>query len=117
MAGGSDAPYGDPDPWRAIAAARDRTTPDGRVLGPDERITARRALDLYLAPLDDPAGPPRRVAVGAPADLCLLAEPLAVALADPAAVTVRATIRAGHRRRRGRLRSFCPSDAARSSGK
>ena len=61
------------------------------MLGADERIPARRALDLFLAPLDDPAGPPRRVAVGAPADLCLLAEPLDVALADPAAVTRRAT--------------------------
>lgn len=95
VAAGSDAPYGDPDPWRGIAAARDRTTPSGAVLGRAERIAARRALDLYLTPLDDPAGPPRRLAVGAPADLCLLAEPLRVALADPAAVTVRATFRAG----------------------
>lgn len=95
VAGGSDAPYGDADPWRAIAAARDRTTPAGVVLGPEECIAARRALDLYLAPLADPGGPSRRVAAGAPADLCLLAEPLATALSDPGAVTVRATIRAG----------------------
>jgi predicted amidohydrolase YtcJ len=95
VAAGSDAPYGDPDPWRAIAAARDRTTPSGAVLGAGERIAARRALDLFLAPLDDPAGPPRRVQVGAPADLCLLADPLDAALADPAAVTVRATVRSG----------------------
>ena len=95
VAAGSDAPYGDANPWHAIAAARDRQTPSGVVLGADERISARRALDLHLAPLDDPAATARRVAVGAPADLCLLAEPLDVALADPAAVTVRTTIRAG----------------------
>ena len=95
MAAGSDAPYGDPNPWHAIAAARDRQTPSGVVLGADERIPARRALDLYLAPLHDPAGPPRHVAVGAPADLCLLTEPLDVALADPAAVSVHTTMRAG----------------------
>ena len=65
------------------------------MIGPGERIPARRALDLYLAPLDDPAGPPRRIAVGAPADLCLLADPLDAALRDPAATTVAATVTAG----------------------
>ena len=95
VAGSSDAPYGDPNPWAAIAAARDRATPAGVVLGPGERIPAGRALELYLGPLAEPAGPPRRVAVGAPADLCLLAEPLGVALADPTAVSPRATFRAG----------------------
>jgi predicted amidohydrolase YtcJ len=93
VAGSSDAPYGDADPWRGIAAAVDRRTPSGAVLGTDERIPARQALDLWLTPLDDPAGRPRRIEVGAPAELCLLAEPLDVALADPAAVTVRATLR------------------------
>ncbi|HEU4842168.1 MAG TPA: amidohydrolase family protein, partial [Ilumatobacteraceae bacterium] len=95
VAGSSDAPYGDPDPWRAVVAARDRLTPTGAVLGAGERITAARALDLYLAPLDDPAGRPRRVAPGAPADLCVLTVPLAAALADPSTTHVRATIRAG----------------------
>ena len=95
VAGSSDAPYGDPDPWRGIAAAAERTTPSGRVLGAAERIPARRALDLWLTPLDDPAGAPRRILPGRPADLCLLTEPLDVALRDPSSVTVRATIRAG----------------------
>lgn len=93
VAGSSDAPYGDPDPWRGIAAAVERRTPSGRVIGPDDRLPARRALDLWLTPLDDPAGTPRRIEVGAPAALCLLTEPLDVALRDPAAVEVRATFR------------------------
>jgi predicted amidohydrolase YtcJ len=96
VGGSSDAPFGDPDPWRAIAAARDRTTASGVVLGADERITARRALDLFITPLTDPAGPPRTVNVGAPADLCLLADPLDVALADPARITVATTVSRGH---------------------
>jgi predicted amidohydrolase YtcJ len=95
VAGSSDAPFGDPNPWRAIGAARDRLTPHGVVLGADERVPARRALDMYLSPLDDPAGPPRRVEVGAPADLCLLATPLAEALTDPASTNVVATATKG----------------------
>jgi predicted amidohydrolase YtcJ len=95
VAAGSDAPYGDADPWRAIAAAHDRTTPSGAVLGPDERIAAARALALFLGPLDDPAGAPRRVAVGGAADLCVLTAPLGAALSDPARVEVRATVRSG----------------------
>jgi predicted amidohydrolase YtcJ len=91
----SDAPFGDPDPWRAVAAATDRTTPSGRVLGAAERIPALRALDLYLTGPSDPGGAPRRVGVGAPADLCLLASPLAEVLRAPADAVVRATARGG----------------------
>ena len=62
VAAGTDAPFGDPNPWRAVAAARDRTTPSGAVLGPDERIPAARALDLFLTPARRPGRPaaPRR---------------------------------------------------------
>src|SRR5439155_1534908 len=52
VGGGTDAPFGDPDPWRAIAAAVTRTTERGHVLGRDERIPPRRALDLFLTPPD-----------------------------------------------------------------
>jgi predicted amidohydrolase YtcJ len=95
VAGSTDAPYADPDPWRSIAAAIDRTTPDGVVLGAGEALTPRAALDLFLTPLDDPGGPPRRVAVGAPADLVLLAAPLDIALREPASDLVTATILGG----------------------
>jgi predicted amidohydrolase YtcJ len=92
---GSDAPFGDADPWRAIAAARDRTTPSRHVLGAGERIPARRALDLYLTAPDDPGGAPRRVVAGVVADLCLLATPLRAALLAPEDAVVRATARRG----------------------
>jgi len=95
VAGSSDAPHGDADPWRAIAAAIERRTAGGRTIGSGERLDARRAVDLYLGTADDPGGPPRRIVPGAPADLCVLDRPLADALADPAAVTVVLTVRRG----------------------
>ncbi|MCA1846500.1 MAG: amidohydrolase family protein, partial [Actinobacteria bacterium] len=83
-------------PWQAIAAATTRQTPSGHILGKDERLDARRALDLFLGSPSSPGGPPRRIAPGAPADLCLLAAPLEDALRSPSAELVVATIRAGH---------------------
>ena len=97
VAGSSDAPYGAPDPWTAMATAVDRRTRNGRLIGPAERIAPAAALALYLGDPADPGGPPRRVAVGAPADLCLLKVPLAEALAGPSAELVAATFVAGRR--------------------
>ena len=95
VAGSSDAPFGDLDPWRAIVAAVDRRTASGRSLSEDEAVTASRALELYLGRPEAPGGPARRVRVGEPADLCLLTAPLAEVLADPAAAEVRSTICGG----------------------
>jgi predicted amidohydrolase YtcJ len=69
----SDAPYGDVDPWQAIAAAAQREPSD-------ERVPAATALGSYLTRPLDIAGPPRAVAAGEPADLCLLSRPLRSAL-------------------------------------
>ncbi len=87
----SDAPYGPLDPWRVMAAAVDRRDRTGAVVGAGERLTAAEALDGYLAPATDPGGAPRRVAVGAAADLVLLHGPLADVLATPSADAVRLT--------------------------
>lgn len=92
---GTDAPFGAPDPWAAMAAAVDRRTADGQLLGPHEALDPGRALELFLAPLDRPGAQPRAVHVGAPADLCLLGTPLTEALADLRAVEVAVTIIAG----------------------
>ncbi|MBV9950717.1 MAG: amidohydrolase family protein [Acidimicrobiia bacterium] len=78
----TDAPYTRPDPWRAIAAAVERRTPSGQILGAAERMPVQDALALCT---DGP------VAVGGPADLCVLSAPLR----DPTDVEVVATIRAG----------------------
>jgi predicted amidohydrolase YtcJ len=85
----SDAPYGDPDPWRSIADARDRRTSSGAVIGPHERTSAATALAGYLSPPDDPGGAPHDVSVGHRADLCLLHVSLAEALRQPTAELVR----------------------------
>ena len=91
VAASTDAPYTHVDPWRAIEAARTRTTLRGVALGPGETVPARRALDLFLGAADHPGGPPRTVVPGAPADLCLLATPLDEALRVPLGVEVVAT--------------------------
>lgn len=88
---GSDAPVTSVDPWAGIAAASTRTTRTGAVVGPEEAVDPAVALGWYLADPRDPGGPARRVAPGAPADLCLLGVPLAEALAHPSSTHVRAT--------------------------
>jgi predicted amidohydrolase YtcJ len=95
VAAGSDAPYGPLDPWVAVDAAATRTTAAGAALGPQERVSPLRALGMFLAPLEHPGGPPRLVARGAPADLCLLDRPLEQVLAAPDARHVRATVIGG----------------------
>ena len=75
LGGGTDAPFGSEDPWAAMHAAVTRRTAAGAVVGEREALTPEQALALFLAPLDAPGGPRRRVAVGAPADLCLLDAP------------------------------------------
>lgn len=97
VGGSTDAPFGPADPWRAIAAATTRRTRHGAVLGAGERLDARRALTLFLTPPFDPGGRPRRVAVGQPADLCLLHGPLEAALDDPSSAHVAATFIGGRR--------------------
>jgi len=88
----SDAPYGDPDPWSSVRAARDRTTASGRTVGADERVAASVALDGFLADPLEPGFVPRRTVVGAPADLVLLDGPLDAALDHPDGVRVRLTM-------------------------
>jgi len=94
VAFGSDAPYGDPDPWALIAAATQRRSRLGAPVGPSERIGAADALRRMLGGPTDPTRP-RRVAPGAVADLCLLDRPLGEQLTAPTASAVRATIVGG----------------------
>ncbi|HEV8063273.1 MAG TPA: amidohydrolase family protein [Acidimicrobiales bacterium] len=95
VGGSSDAPFGELDPWLAVEAAVRRRTPSGAVLGGEERLDARRALDLFLTDLARPGGRRRRVAPLQRADLCLLDAPLAAVLADPGSHHVVATIAQG----------------------
>jgi len=75
LGAGTDAPFGRPDPWWAMQAAVDRRSEAGLALGAGEALAPERALALFTTPPEAPGGPPRRIAPGAPADLCLLALP------------------------------------------
>jgi predicted amidohydrolase YtcJ len=91
VAAGTDAPFGEPDPWASIKAAVERRTPSGVVLGAHERIDPERALALFLGEASAPSKP-RHVAPGAAADICVLRCPMAVALKEPDAGLVGATV-------------------------
>ena len=95
LAGSTDAPFGPPDPWQAVADAVSRRTALGAVIGADERLTPERALSLFLGHPGDPGGPARTVSPGSPADLCLLALPWRRARTELGSQLVRATIKGG----------------------
>jgi predicted amidohydrolase YtcJ len=90
----TDMPFGHGDPWTAMRAAVYRTTLSGAVLGADERVSARTALEMFLGRSDQP-GRPRTVAPGQPGDLCVLNEPPATVLAELDAGMVAATVIGG----------------------
>ncbi len=95
LGGGTDAPYGDPDPWLAMQAAVTRRTEAGALLGEGEKLTPEQALALFTATPELPGGVARTVEVGAVADLCLLDRPWSRARDELSSGTVAATIRAG----------------------
>jgi predicted amidohydrolase YtcJ len=94
VAAGTDAPFGDPDPWRAMVAAVDRRTERGKLLGGNERVSPERALALFSGDLERP-GRQLSIGPGLVADLCVLAVPWADARLQLSSDLVAATIRAG----------------------
>ncbi len=94
LAAGSDAPFGHPDPWRAMRAAVERRTAAGKPLGEAEALTPEQALSLFLGSLRQPATA-RRIEVGAPADLCLLDRSWRLARQRLDSADVLATLRSG----------------------
>lgn len=95
LAAGSDAPYGDIDPWAAMQAAVTRRTRDGQCIGAIEALTPEQALALFTTDLSAPGGTPCRIEVNAPADLCLLDSGWQTARSDLSRVCVRLTLRCG----------------------
>ncbi len=91
LAAGSDAPFGQPDPWASMRAAVSRRTIAGEDIGASEALTPEKALDLYLA---DPEAleRTRTIALNGCADLCLLDQPWSAAREVLSAEMVRATI-------------------------
>jgi predicted amidohydrolase YtcJ len=95
LGGGSDAPFGEADPWLAMRAAVERRSAGGAALCAEEALSPEESLALFTTPLDDPGGPPRRVEVGAAADLCLLDRPWSRARAELSRERVRVTLIGG----------------------
>ncbi len=75
LAAGTDAPYGQPDPWAAMAAAVSRRTASGATLGAHEGLSPEAALALFASPLRDPGRSAAPLRPGTRADCCLLERP------------------------------------------
>jgi predicted amidohydrolase YtcJ len=75
LAAGTDAPFGEPDPWAAMQAAVDRRSALGHALSPEEALSPEQALALFQSPLEEPGRGTSPLAEGAPADLVLLKSP------------------------------------------
>ena len=95
LGGGTDAPFGDPDPWAAMRAAVERRTESGLCLGPEERLSPEEALALFTSSPEAPGGVARTVEAGSRADLCLLDRPWSAARRELSTQHVAATIRNG----------------------
>jgi predicted amidohydrolase YtcJ len=98
LAAGTDAPFGEPDPWLAMRAAVDRRTRSGRTLGENETVSPETALGLFMdefASAPATAMPAAQLAVGQPADLCLLNAPWREVRHDLSSEHVVTTICAG----------------------
>lgn len=95
LGAGSDAPFGNPDPWLSMVAAVNRLTAAGKSVGAAERLTPEQALRLFTSSADDPGGPARTISVGCVADFCLLDRPWQEARTRLQREDVLATIRAG----------------------
>ncbi len=90
----SDAPFTEPNPWLAMAAAVDRNSPAGVTIGADECVTPEVALAAYLGSLESPFLP-RTITVGTPASLILLDRDWFTARESLGHVNVQATIADG----------------------
>ena len=75
VGGSTDAPFGNPDPWKAMTAAVSRKTSGGTTLGKKEQVSPEVALQLFTSSPDNPGGNARSIGVGCRADLCLLNRP------------------------------------------
>ncbi|AZG47732.1 amidohydrolase family protein [Gordonia insulae] len=90
VAAGTDAPFGDPDPWLAIHAAA--TCHSGRAR--NETVSPAVALELFHGFADDPTVS-RTITPGAPADLVVVRATPDDIRDHPTAIEVAATIIGG----------------------
>lgn len=97
LAGSSDGPYGDINPWLAMAAAVNRKTRDGQRLPSAEALSPEQALALYTGELHMPGKGNGVIEIGQAANLCLLTQPWSEVRADLQSARVRQTFHLGRR--------------------
>jgi predicted amidohydrolase YtcJ len=98
LAAGTDAPFGDPDPWRAMQAAVTRSTRSGKRLGEAELVSPETAISLFFDNFSTTLArdtPSAQLASGQLADLCLLDVPWREARHSLSSDHVVATVRSG----------------------
>ncbi len=87
VVGGSDSPVEAPNPWEAMALARDRAG-----IVPEEALSPAEALELYTTAAAQALGEPPPLAAGSPADLVVVdRDPLAATPGELRATEVLAT--------------------------
>ena len=91
----SDSPYGPLNPWQVMQSSVARRTAGGVVVGARDCVSPEQALAGYLSSVNAPGGVVRRIAVGEPADMCLLTRPWSDVKNDLSAVLVSHTVVAG----------------------
>ncbi len=92
LAAGTDAPYGNLNPWLAMQAAVSRRTAGGALIGSNEAITPERALELFLGDPLQPGSGKNYLDVGMPATLCVLDRAWEYARADLSTITPHKTL-------------------------
>jgi len=88
---GTDAPYGPADPWTHVAAALDRRTVGGALVGVDEEVGLATALSLLQRDPLAPHGAARTLAPGGDADFCVLDTGWTELGRDPSAAAIHST--------------------------
>lgn len=91
LAAGTDAPYGNLNPWLAMQAAVTRGTASGAVMGKDEALTPEQALELFLGDPMLPGSGRNHIEVGMPATFCMLDRGWQHARTDLSTMTVNKT--------------------------
>ena len=95
LGAGTDAPFGNCDPWAAMRAAVERRSAEGALMAGGEALGPEAALALFTSPLDAPGRPRGALGPGEPADLVLLDRPWPEARQALCAEAVRTTWVAG----------------------
>ncbi len=91
LAAGTDAPYGNLNPWLAMQAAVTRRTSNGAVIGTEEALTPEHALELFLGNPMQPGFGKNIIEVGMPATFCMLDRAWQHARIDLSTITVNKT--------------------------